>query len=391
VTAPARPAVVALAAAALLAGCGSAAPAASGPGPAAWAPPGGAPFLATSLVTSAGTWAVAVMGGSVASHNNFWQLFMRPSGSRRWQLDTPPGTADNGGLVLANGGGRSLITGFRPSQGLTYTPLMVTGDGGRTWSSTGPLDAALANVPDALAVAPAGGTLLALLSGGSAELAAPDGYTSWTTLATQRSVAASPPGRRCGLRAFTAAAFAPAGTPLLGGACGRPGITGIFAYAGGTWHAAAPALPAAAAGRPVRVLRLASTATSTVALLAAGTGPAASVIAAWSPDGGGRWAVSSPLRLNGRMPSSASLGPGDTVSIVLAGGRGETVAGPRARWRALPALPPGTATLAAGPAAGFDALAVDRTTMTVWQLAPGSAAWVKEQVVNVPIQFGSSS
>ncbi len=88
---PARSLAVAVAsaAAALIAGCGSAAPAA--PGPAAEAPPGGAPFLATSLITPAGTWAVAVMGGSVASHNNFWQLFIRPAGSSSWKLVTPPG------------------------------------------------------------------------------------------------------------------------------------------------------------------------------------------------------------------------------------------------------------------------------------------------------------
>ena len=76
------------------------------PGPAAEAPPGGAPFLATSLVTSAGTWAVAVMGGPVAQDDNFWQLFARPAGSSRWKLVTPPGTADNGGLVLASAAGR---------------------------------------------------------------------------------------------------------------------------------------------------------------------------------------------------------------------------------------------------------------------------------------------
>jgi hypothetical protein len=178
----ARPAVaLALAAAALVAGCGSAAPAARGP--AAWAPPGGTPFLATSLVTRAGTWAVVVMGGSVASENNFWQLFMRPAGSSTWKLVTPPGTADNGGLVLANGGAQSLITGFRPSQGLTYTPLTITRDDGRAWPSTGPLDAALADVSDALAAAPGSGNLLALLTDGTAEQAAP-GYTSWTPLAT---------------------------------------------------------------------------------------------------------------------------------------------------------------------------------------------------------------
>ena len=76
---------------------------------------------------------------------------------------------------------------------------------------------------------------------------------------------------------------------------------------------------------------------------------------------------------------------------MLNGSRGETVAGPGAGWRALPALPPGTATLAPGPAGGFDALAAGRTTMTVWQLAPRSPAWAKAQSISVPIQFGSSS
>ena len=179
--------------------------------------------------------------------------------------------------------------------------------------------------------------------------------------------------------------------PLLGGTCSHPGTAGIFARTGGTWHAAGPALPAALAAQPVQVLRLTSTASSTVALLVAGTGPAASLLAAWSTDSGNHWALSPPLRLNGATPSSASFGPGDTAAIVLNGSRGETIADPGAPWRALPALPPGTATLAAGPAGGFDALAVDRTTMIVWQLAPGSTAWARAQAINVPIQFGSSA
>jgi hypothetical protein len=383
----ARPvAALALAAAALLAGCGSAAPAA--PGPAAEAPPGGAPFLATSLVTSAGTWAVAVMGGSVATNDNFWQLFARPVGSSTWKLVTPPGTPDNGGLVLA-GAGSSLITGFRPSQYLTYTPLTLTRNAGQAWSSTGPLDGALANGPDALAAAPSTGKLLALLTDGTAELAAP-GYTSWTTLATQRSLAATPAGRSCGLQNLTAATFTTSGIPMLAATCARAGTAGIFADAGGTWHAAGPALPAALAHQPVQVLRLTTT-SSTIALLVAGTGSDASLLAAWSPDSGSHWTLSPPLRLNGAAPSSASFGPGDATAIILNGSRGQAVAGPGALWRALPALPPGTATLAVGPAGGFDALAVARTKMTIWQLAPRSAAWSKAQIINVPIQFGSSS
>jgi hypothetical protein len=384
---PARTAAaLALAAVALIAGCGSPAPAA--PGPAAEAPPAGAPFLATSLVTAAGTWAVAVMGGSAATHDNFWQLFARPAGSQRWKLVTPPGTPDNGGLVLAGAGG-SLITGFRPSQYLTYTPLTLTRNAGQAWASTGPLDGALANVPDALAAASPAGKLLALLADGTAELAAP-GYTRWTTLASQSSLAATPPGRRCGLQNLTAATFTTSGIAMLGGSCSHPGTAGIFAGTGSTWHAAGPALPAALAAQPVQVLRLTSTKSSTVALLAAGTGSATTLLAAWSSDSGSHWVLSPPLRLTGTTPSSASFGPGDTAAIVLNGSRGEAIAGPGAPWRALPALPPGTATLAAGPAGGFDALAVHRTTLTVWQLAPGSAAWASAQVINVPVQFGSS-
>lgn len=386
---PAAALALVSAAVTLTAGCGSAAPATAGP--AAWAPPGGEPFLATSLVTPAGTWAVAVMGGSVASHNNFWQLFVRPATSGAWKLVTPPGTADNGGLVLAGSGAQSLVTGFRPSQGLTYTPLAVTHDGGGAWSSAGPLDAALANVPDALAVAPGAGTLTALVTSGSAELAAP-GYSSWTTLATRRSLAATSAGRGCGLRNLTAVAVAPSGTTLLGGACSHPGVTGIFAETSGTWRAAGPVLPAALAGQPVQVLRLTSTANGVVALLTAGTGPAASLLAAWSAGDGSHWSMSAPLRLNGATPSSVSFGPAGSSAIVLNDGRGETVAGPGAPWRPLPALPAGTATLAAGGlAGGFDALAVDRGTMTVWRMAPGSAAWTKSQTINVPIQYGSSS
>jgi hypothetical protein len=385
----ARPAAaLALAAAALLAGCGSAAPAASGP--AAEAPPGGAPFLATSLTTAAGTWAVVVMGGSVAAENNFWQLFVRPAGSSTWKLVTPPGTADNGGLVLAGDGAQSLITGFRPSQYLTYTPLALTRDDGQTWVSAGPLDAALADVPDALAAAPGTSTLLALTAGGTADLAAP-GYTSWTTLTTQRSLAATPAGRRCGLENLTAAAVVPAGTPLLGGTCNHPGTAGIFARTGATWHATGPAIPAALAGQDITVSRLTQTGQGLAALLTAGTGPAATLIVAWSADDGGHWTLSPPLPLHGAALASASFGPGGTAAVITTARHGEVIASTGSSWQLLPPLPPGTATLTPGSDGTADALAVKGGTLTIWHLAPSATEWTRTQVINVPIQYGSSS
>jgi hypothetical protein len=375
-----------VAGAALAAGCGSAA--APPPAPAAQTTLS-VLSLDTSLVTPAGTWAVAVMGGSAAQYNDFWQLFLRPAGSTRWQLVTPPGTADNGGLVLAGNDGQSVVTGFRPSQKLTFSPLIETRDGGHAWSSLGPLDAALASTPDALAVKPGSGSLLALLAGGTAELAAP-GYTTWTTLASQRTLAATPPGRHCGLQDLTAATFTSSGIPVLAGTCVHPGTAGIFTSRGGTWQAAGPAIPAALARQHISVLRLTRAAHGIAALLQAGTGPAASLLAAWSADGGGHWTLSPPLNFNGAALTSASFGPGGTAAIIMTGNRGGILTRADSPWRPLPPLPPGTATLAPGPGGAADALAVNGATLTVWRLAAGGAMWTKAQAIRVPILYGSS-
>ena len=379
----ARPVALLLAATMLGAGCGSAAcPAAAPPGPAA------PPSLATSLATATGTWAVTVMGGPAASHNNFWQLFVRPAGTTTWRLATPPGVASNGGLVITGLGAGSVVAGFRPSQDLSYSPLATTRDNGTAWTPS-LLDAALADVPGALAAAPGGGRLLALLANGAAELAGPAG-TTWQKLATRQALAASAAGTRCAPGRLTAAAFSPAGAPMLAASCARPGTAGIFAYTSGTWHAAGPALPATYARQNVTVLRLTTAAGTTTTLLAAGTGPATRLLAAWSTDGGAHWALSPPLPLHGTTLTSASSGPDPAMAIVLSTGHAQTIAGPAAPWQPLPALPSETATLAPGPAGGWDALAVHSTRLAIWRLAARASAWAPAQTINVPIQFGSS-
>jgi len=380
-------AVTISAAAILAAGCGISGTVA--PGPAARAPAPAPVTLNSALATTAGTWAVAVMGGSSASHNNFWQIFRRPSGSARWELVTPPGVPDNGGLLLADVSGQSLIAGFRPSLHLAYTPLTATRDGGLAWSSANPLDGAVAAAPDALAAAPGSGQLLALLANGTALLAAP-GYASWSTLVTERNLAATSAGQRCGLASLTVAVFTPAGTPLLAGTCAKPGIAGIFADQAGTWKPAGPPLPATLARQAITVLRLTRLADRTVALLAAGTGRAETLLAAWSSGNDTHWALSPPLRLNGAQLASASFGSDGTAAVTLTANRGETITGAGASWQSLPALPPGTATLAPAPAGGLDALAVHRSTLTVWHLAPGALTWHATQTIDVPIQFGTS-
>ena len=353
--------------------------------PAAPPPPG----LATSLVTAGGTWAVAVLGGSAVRNDDFWQLFVRPAGlaSARWRLATPPGVASNGGLVLAAAAGQSVLAGFRPSQALAFSPLAASGDNGRTWSA-GILDARLADVPDALAAAPGGGHFLALLTGGGIEQAG-RGAGAWSALTSLRALAAAPAGRRCAPSAAAAVSYAPSGAPLLAVSCARPGVAGVFSYAAGAWRATGPALPPAQAGWRVQVLRLTRTPAGEAALLAVRSGHAADLLATWSGDGT-RWTVSAPLGAASRTVRASGFAATGGAWVLLANGQAATIAGPRAPWRPLPPPPAGSAALAFGPAGAVDALAARGSKLTDWRLARGSAAWHPVQVLDVPIQYGSS-
>ena len=365
------------------------------------APPPVAVPLSTSLVTAQGTWAIAVMGGSAASDNDFWQLFVRRTDVGPWSLVTPEGVADNGGLVAA-GASASLVVGFRPSQNLTYSPLATSTDAGRNWSP-GLLDADLASTPGAIAVSPSGRTL-ALLRDGTIWAAPTAGAAAagqWAPLITRSALAASAPGRSCGLAGVTAVSFGPNNDPMAAGSCGRPGAVGVFTDASGTWRSAGLALPGAFGRDRVQVLGLAalpisgpiSGAGGNTALLLAGN----SLLAAWR--NGTRWTVSAPVAAG----TVRALGFGaDGSAWVLLGAsqggadRAEVIGGAGGSWRALPPVPAGTqvlvprgtATLAPGAGGSYDALAVAGSRLTVWRLAQG--AWAKAQLITVPIEYGSS-
>jgi hypothetical protein len=379
-----------LAGMAMLAGCGSAGShAVSASSVQATTVP-----MVTSMTEAGGrTWAIVAMGGSASAENRFWELFTRPATGSGWELVTPPGVADNGGLVAADVRG-SVTVAFRPSQGLSFSPLALTSNGGKTWG-IGLIDAPVASVPDALAASAStststSGTMLALLGNGAVEQAAVAGVgtgtsTGWSRLAAPGAVAASPVGRRCQVTGLTGVAYTPSGTPLAAASCARPGVAGIFARSGNTWVAAGPTVPG---GRQVQVLRLVGTPTGDVALLQSGTGDAAALFAAWTSDGT-RWTVSPPLPAGSQAVRASGTGPAGAVWVLLADGRAETVAAPGAAWRELPAPPTGTATLAALPGGTFDALATSGSELTVYQ-SGAAGGWARTQAINVPIEYGSS-
>jgi hypothetical protein len=370
-----------------------------------------------------------------AGANRFWQLFVLPSHGTRWTLATPPDVATNGAIALAPGSGASLVAGIGPSLLLRFSPITSTPDAGRTWSAGSP-DPGLASVPDALAAAPAGGRLIALERTGGVETgtagsggSGPAGTTgpaasssgtpsaggrsaagraapAWIRLTSAAAVARTPAGRACQLSGLTAAAFSPAGAAMLAGRCARPGVAGIFVSQGRGWQAAGPALPAALRGQRIEVLRLTRAGGRLTALLQAGAGRAASVIAAWGATGG-QWTLSPPLALRGLAVQGTSFGA-SSLALNLAGRHGELLAGPGASWQALPELPAGRAVILALPSPGtVDALAASGSKLTAWQLHPGSrpaspaagspaaaygpGAWIRTQQTTVPIQYGSSA
>jgi hypothetical protein len=377
------------AAGAVLAGCGStpAAPGAAQPAPARGI---SGPALATSVSSGSGTsWAIVEMGGPAAAFDNFWELFVRPAGTASWKLATPAGVASNGGLVMAATGPASLVTGFRPSHDLTFSPLATTADAGARWSQNALLSPGFGNVPDALAGSPAGGQLIALTYTGAVETSTSQGAT-WTRLTTQRSLARSPAGQACRLRALSAAAWTPAGAPLVAASCGKAGVAGVFRFSSGIWRLAGPALPADLSHDAIEVIALATSGGRTTAILAARASAGTSVLAAWSADGGAHWRLSPALATTAATKPSVSIWADGSAGLVLSASNGAIIGWQSSGWRALPPLPARTATLAVGPAGQPQALAVSRGTLTAWQLATGSSQWTLAQTVRVTIPYGSS-
>ena len=124
-TVPWLAAAVMLAATGAVAACGSSTAssvsASGAPGVAS-----GTVSMATSIATTADDWAVVPMSADPA----FWEVFARAGNSGSWKLVTPPGVADNGGLVASAGGAKSLTIAVRPSQDLVFSPLAETANGG---------------------------------------------------------------------------------------------------------------------------------------------------------------------------------------------------------------------------------------------------------------------
>ncbi|MGD0809260.1 MAG: hypothetical protein ABSA91_06080 [Acidimicrobiales bacterium] len=336
------------------------------------------------------------MGNLKQPLNTFWQLFFRAPGAASWSNKVEAAaTATNGGLVLASSAGRSVIVGIRPSALLTYSPLLSTSDAGRSWSD-GLVTEGLAARPDALA-ADASGQVLALVNDreGTEVLSSPGDLANWRVVVSQSALGeAQGPGLSCGLGSLSAVGFL-AGRPLVGGSCSGPGVVGLFGQRAGAWRLVGPSLPRPLERGRVEVLALGAVEASTTALLAVSSNNQTDLVAAWSTSRG-RWSTSPSLPL-GPYEQVASFGAADGSGLFVllreASGADRlfVAEGSTSGWRELPTPPRGTTTVAFGAGAPAVALVAGATVATVWSLGPTSSTWAKSQVIDVPIQYGSSS
>ncbi len=353
--------------------------------------------LATSLPSAGGSWALLPAGAS-SGEEHFWELLHRGTGSSHWSVVTPPGVQDNGGLALAAASG-TLLTGFLPSYNLHFSPLALTTDGGATWTPTPvPLPGGLARTPDSLALSP-GGTAYALLAAHGGEIVV--GNTTggeWRSLTTARALATLPLARDCGLTSIggltsidAVDGTAPEGV-LAGGTCTRAGQIGEYAYARGSWRAAAPPTPAALRNTPSRVLWLASTGASTLTLVDFPSASQNTLLAAWTTDGGRRWVEAPPLVMGAREALlAAGPGPNDRTFLLVGTPQGSRlrIGTPHIPWRATPRPPAGTATVALGAAGEIDVLAVDVYDIVDWRLVGVPGAWQRVDTLHVNVSAPS--
>ncbi len=350
--------------------------------------------LSSSSTTSSAAWAIVPMGHLDDPLNTFWQVLYRPTDDASWTVVTPAGVADNGGLVLTTGILRTVTVGFEPSQNLHYSPLALSSDDGSTWSP-GIVSGALSPDPDVLAGSDPGSLFAVVRSDGSRVLGSASSGNTWRTIVGRQALEKTSAGAACRIGELTAVTVDPLRLPLIGTTCASNRV-GIFSGHAGDWTSAGPRLPDQSDAVSTGVLRMVTTTSGVSSLLEVDTRRGSELVASWSSDGRAPWTVSPSffIGLSRRIISTAVAANGGFV-VELENEHGPSsllaMSGPGAAWQNMGLVPMETETVVANPNGAIDALSVNTSQLIVWVLDSAAVSWTKRQVINVPIDYGSSN
>ena len=377
------------------------------------APPSSA-TVSAATTTPARSTVVLAMGHLDDPANTFYELFGRSAGQSTWTLVTPPGVADNGGLVVGLSTAGSLTAGFLPSGALTFSVLATSPDGGTTWAP-GEVPGTLAPWPDALAPGPDGGVYAVLERPSPMVVGADAGLATWSPQVTASQLTAST--SRCAVTAVTAVTVTAGGTPVVGTRCtdssGSTGSTGssgtgLFVRtptAGGTsstgshgWTYVGTAVGGDGPGTTT-VLRAQAVPGGVAAVVERRAGPTVSVTGVWAGGGPAATAAAStsaPFTVPDGWSVRATAvggGSGGSVAVLLASDPGSglrigSLAGPGSGWVTTGAVPAGTTAIAT-IGGEVDAFVPSGSDLAVWASTAGSR-WKRTGTISVPIQYGSS-
>jgi hypothetical protein len=369
-----------------------------------------APPLTSVGVDGSGFTASVAMGDLSEPVNTFWQLLYRPDSSSRWTLITPPGTATNGGVVVAPSTTGALTTGILASLGLTFSPLAATPNLGGNWA-TGVLPGPLAVVPSSIAID--GSRVLALLGTDRGEVVESRGAftaSSWTSIGDIQQLQALRDASGCDVGALTALAAAngvalvgarcatsvpitpPSSTPRWGAgvpvADGMGSTMPLFVRIDDTWEAGGPSFVG-----PSEVLRISPAHGGFVAVIESRTGTTTNVAVLRITDGQGIVERLGSIALDGGTVASSAVDRAGVTDLVVrsAGGTCRAYAfGFRdARVVGLPALPVGACVVVGAPG-NLQSLRIEGSIVLVYGVGPAHRWQVVQRLV-VPIQYGSSS
>lgn len=349
--------------------------------------------LATSISTTGGQWAVIPMGHLKQPLNTFWQLLYRPTGSLRW-VDKVVATAvgTNGGIVLASSNGQSIVAAVRPSNFLTFSPLLSSTNSGESWSN-GVVTPGLASHPNSLATSSGRSVALVQVRGQSVVYGSDGQLSTWTTIATQNSLRTLASSVSCDLTDLTAVAVV-RGVDYAGGVCQGGDRAALFSDIGGRWGAVpTPSVPGPASAFS-EILALDAVDGGVGLLRVDGSGTTRSLRAMWR-SASGHWTQTPSMTLpEGSIVTSTGEQDGRFFAVVdgPAGGQLLTASAASRQWRVLSPIPEDTQTVVFGPTSLIQALVVQTSTLSVWSLVSTSASgvWTEGQVLHVPIPYGSA-
>ncbi len=196
----------------------------------AWTPS----IYATSATAGTTGWLTLPMGHLDDSTNTFWQIFHFADASGSITNESiATGVATNGGILLGNIDDPSFAVAVRPSIDLAFTPILLApNSGAKKWQVTTPISGSISRLSQL-------GDRLIAVSINAKKTSIIERTASsarWRTLDTLNAVQIQPAFRSCSPTAITSVTFDQDGSPIIGAACAKPGIVGLFRYSKGHWN-----------------------------------------------------------------------------------------------------------------------------------------------------------